>query len=743
MGGAAYVGRVGGLAVALGVGTAVFAGQGVAWADDTDSRGSGESSESSSATSDNGASNSSTSGSGEATAGTSRGDSGDGDDADGPDADEADAGDDEADDLDLGPDGDDADGDDEGASDNASDDDTAGDISDDEAAEEPTDEAPQGGSDEAPQGGSDEAPQGGSDEAPQGGDDAENPTQDADPDETTEPDSQPAAETAHKPARDAAEPADTATKQPSAVDDPAQAPKETGKVAVFANASTLAAATTTTTTSTTTKSLTQPVEPKKYTVVTAVVNVVNSMIDWARQQAAPNPDSAPQPPFMWALLSFARRELETLFAARSADQLARRVAAAPTSLALTADPAADPAAAAALTPYSPFLNPQLSASTNFVSWVTGPYIYSDSTEANTNIRFDIYGTDVGTMWDNGMVDDPSTPWNEHQILIAVGDSFGSANMTGRHIYNSLFRSSDDDLSDGMTIPDGEWFNGNMFGGAPLDGPTQARPIINRPSWLPNSVTLIPTAGVSLPTEVTEETPFGTIQYVSFMSVSNWGSAGRWSTNYSAIAYSTDNGENFTVAPESVRYNSIFSGNKNFQQSAFVKGDDGYVYMYGTPNGRQGAAYLARVTPENILDADKYEYYKKASSGWFGSSSAKWVKNSPSSASAIIGKSGGACGSTKPGYTVSEMSVQYNDYLEKYVVMYGDQFNNVVIRTSDTPQGEWSDATVLITQQSGGIYAPMMHPWSPSTVGTGSDLYWNLSLWSDYNIMLMRTDLTKI
>ncbi len=47
------------------------------------------------------------------------------------------------------------------------------------------------------------------------------------------------------------------------------------------------------------------------------------------------------------------------------------------------------------------------------------------------------------------------------------------------------------------------------------------------------------------------------------------------------------------------------------------------------------------------------------------------------------------------------------------------------------------------QQSGGIYAPMMHPWSPSTLGTGSDLYWNLSLWSDYNIMLMRTDLSKL
>ena len=283
----------------------------------------------------------------------------------------------------------------------------------------------------------------------------------------------------------------------------------------------------------------------------------------------------------------------------------------------------------------------------------------------------------------------------------------------------------------------------MFGGAPLSSPTTARPIINRPSWLPNSVTLIPTAGVSLPTEVTEDTPFGTIQYVSFMSVSKWGSPGRWTTNYSAIAYSTDNGENFTVAPQSVRYNSMLSSNKNFQQSAFLKGDDGYVYMYGTPNGRQGAAYLARVDPDDILTVSKYEYYKKGSSGWLGSTPARWVPGSPSSASAIIGKSGGSSGVTKPGYTVSEMSVQYNEYLQKYVVLYGDQSNNIVMRTADTPEGSWSDATVLMGQQPGGIYAPMMHPWSPSTVGTGSDLYWNLSLWSEYNVMLMHTDLTKL
>ena len=75
--------------------------------------------------------------------------------------------------------------------------------------------------------------------------------------------------------------------------------------------------------------------------------------------------------------------------------------------------------------------------------------------------------------------------------------------------------------------------------------------------------------------------------------------------------------------------------------------------------------------------------------------------------------------------------------------YGDQFNNIVLRTADRPEGTWSAATVLMPQQNGGIYAPMMQPWSPSTLGTGTDLYWNLSLWSEYNVMLMKTDLTKL
>ena len=124
-------------------------------------------------------------------------------------------------------------------------------------------------------------------------------------------------------------------------------------------------------------------------------------------------------------------------------------------------------AAAAVTtvparPGTPVPGQQFSPSTSFVDWVTGNFQPN-----NTFQRYGIWGTDVGVMWDNGIADDPTTPINEHQVLIAFGDTFGGPNMTGTWRLNTLFRSSDINLADGMSIPDGQWFNGNMFGGAPL------------------------------------------------------------------------------------------------------------------------------------------------------------------------------------------------------------------------------------------------------------------------------------
>ena len=97
-------------------------------------------------------------------------------------------------------------------------------------------------------------------------------------------------------------------------------------------------------------------------------------------------------------------------------------------------------------------------------------------------------------------------------------------------------------------------------------------------------------------------------------------------------------------------------------------------------------------------------------------------------------------------------MQYNSYLNKYVMLSTDGNNNVVMRTADSPQGTWSPATTLVTSvQYPGLYAPMIHPWSGTdllkkTDGSAEDpqyLYWNMSLWGDYNVALMKTDLSLV
>lgn len=422
-------------------------------------------------------------------------------------------------------------------------------------------------------------------------------------------------------------------------------------------------------------------------------------------------------------------------------------AATPTTFAAPVTLAA--AAVTAPAPAFPAPGAQLSTSTNFISWLTGNYPTTD-----TLSRFGINGTDVAIIWDNGMVDDPTTPYNEHQLLIAFGDTFGDPNAPGQQWRsNVLLRTSDLVLPDGLSIPNGTVINpadlSTYFGGAALSYVNFAKQIITDPNLGP-AVTIIPTAGISVPTP---GTMFGVTQYINFMAVQQWGNPGYWTTSYSAIAYSEDNGQNWTVAPSTVRPNQWWTGNQNFQQAAYVRPGDGYVYMYGTPNGRQGNAYLARVPEQSMLDLTKYQYWNGSAPAVPGQPgpAGQWVTGNPAAATAIlpietrllVGACGALSSSRGPGSTVSEMSVQYNEYLKKYVAMYTDQNNSVVMRTSDRPQGDWSYAKVLLDQQPGGIYAPMMNPWSPSTKGTGSDLYWNLSLFNTYNVMQMRTDLKKV
>jgi len=354
-------------------------------------------------------------------------------------------------------------------------------------------------------------------------------------------------------------------------------------------------------------------------------------------------------------------------------------------------PGAQPAPAPAPAPPSP-------PGTSLVGWVTGP----DSPN-ETARRFAITGTDLGIMWDNG----------RGQVLMAFGDTYGYCSVKGQQWrYNVLFRSQDGALSNTVAVPDG--VVGNPQSGSPLWAPGLSKQIINSLKWAPTEKGIIPTAGISV----------GGQQYINFMSIRSWDSDGRWTTNYSAIAVSPDNGEHWGVYPDSVRAAGpgidkvkYVPGNENFQMGAFLRPGPGdpYLYSFGTPSGRGGSAYIARFAPSHLPDPRRWEYWSSASNAW--------VPADPGAATVVI-----------PG-PVGEMSAQYNTHLKQYLVLYCNGHNDVVMRTAPAPQGPWGPEQLLVpsAQFPGGIYAPYLHPWS-----TGRELYFNLSEWSAYNVMLMKS-----
>jgi hypothetical protein len=465
--------------------------------------------------------------------------------------------------------------------------------------------------------------------------------------------------------------------------------------------------------------------------------------------AGPGPSNTGTSPLSWIFLAFARRDFERIFSPIST--MTNSTAATDASVAAAAVTAAPP--------------------TEFIDWVTGP----NSPNA-TPARFSVSGTDLGIMWDNGETD------ANRQVLVAFGDTFSGPAMTGEWRSNILFRSADRMLSDanGLLVPNPQF--GNIYAGSPVlvDRQNFSKQLVygipgtiglfGRPEFFGSEVTIIPTAGVSVPGAGVNG---ATRQYMNVMSIRQWGPAGMWTTNYSAIAYSDNNGENWVLDQNTIRsagflrtwgHDYVF-GNENFQQGAFVRPPEGsqdaaagYIYSFGTPAGRFGPAYVSRVHENRIQNLSAYEY-------WDGQG---WVQGDPSAAVPVFAGEQNQFGFlislannllglfgipvVIPTGDASEMSVQYNEYLDQYIVLYTDNTASVVMRTAPRPEGPWSGPLALTTSaEYAGLYAPMIHPWSSTgylldTSGNPEDpryLYWNLSQWDQYNVRLMRTDLTPM
>ncbi|MBM4601128.1 DUF4185 domain-containing protein [Rhodococcus hoagii] len=349
--------------------------------------------------------------------------------------------------------------------------------------------------------------------------------------------------------------------------------------------------------------------------------------------------------------------------------------------------------------------PVLSGPTKALEMVTGPGSPNDTID-----RFSVAGTDLGIMWDNGA----------GQVLMAFGDTVGDCGIEGdQWRSNVLFRSTDDNLADGMEIATSPM--------APSPAQNFSRQVIqgllNLPPGTLPEFTVIPTGGIAV----------DGVQYVRWMSVRSWDVPGEWTTNYSGLAYSTDNGENWTTDPGTVRLNprplpipdlptgipALAADNFDWQMSAFVPGrgaDSNYIYEFGTPSGRSGEARLARVPKADIRNLNAYEY--RTNSGW--------SHNIADAVPVIRGN-------------VSELSVQWNPYLNKYVSMYTDMGGLKIRQSSDLIN--WSGTQTLIGSTAlPSLYGGFMHPWSNKN-SNDKNLYFVLTTWDRYNVIYMKTDLS--
>ncbi|WP_280265152.1 DUF4185 domain-containing protein [Nocardia wallacei] len=306
----------------------------------------------------------------------------------------------------------------------------------------------------------------------------------------------------------------------------------------------------------------------------------------------------------------------------------------------------------------------------------------------TDKRWQVYGTDLGIMWE-------SAPG---EIAMAFGDTVGvgfhpPGGMGGDWRSNLLAFSSNRDLDRGV-----------VFDRMVTDGRCHAAEVLHSRKKDNIEITTIPTSGFSI----------GERQYLSYMSIRTWNSIpGTFFTNYGGIAYSDDHGQTWTKDPHA-RWDNIF-GLANFQVSAMVPQGD-YVYMFGTPNTRLGSVGLARVPKDQVLNTTAYQYWRDG----------HWtpVGGAGTATPVVDGPAG-------------ELSVRYDPARAVWQMSYLDTAKAaIVVREANSPQGIWSESapTVSVSQYA-ELYGGFIHPWS-----SGSDLYFTISTWNDYNVYLMHADL---
>ncbi|WP_185976096.1 DUF4185 domain-containing protein [Mycolicibacterium sp. 018/SC-01/001] len=207
---------------------------------------------------------------------------------------------------------------------------------------------------------------------------------------------------------------------------------------------------------------------------------------------------------------------------------------------------------------------------------------------------------------------------------------------------------------------------------------------------------------------------GDTMYASVMNVRNWNSDPApgepgWYTRSSELWKSTDGGRTWTKAGPS--WTNGKGSDDPFQVQSFAPRNDGYVYMYGSENGRTNdGLHVARVAVGDVEDPEKYQY-------WNGESFS--ASQPPQSSPAILPRPEGYSG-------VGEPNVHFYD--NKALLTFTDDRGNI-FTSSSTDGVNWSPPQ-LVTSQPGayGVFQ------SPLSAGDSVDA--SISLWNPYGTQLI-------
>lgn len=313
-----------------------------------------------------------------------------------------------------------------------------------------------------------------------------------------------------------------------------------------------------------------------------------------------------------------------------------------------------------------------------VSQLTGP-----ESAARTDERWNVAGTDLGIAFEY-----------DGELRLAFGDTWGRDGVHGDDWRANTMGTIEPDDANGYILTDmitGD--NGEAI---------ELLEAVKEPKV---EYTVNPTAAIAVDDRI----------YLHYMSVNDW-DQDWWGyklpvLNGSGIAYSDDGGQTWVKDER-----AVWQGDTPFAQAAMVR-DDGYVYIFGTPAGRFGAAILLRVDEDEVLNPNEYEF-------WDG---AAWTAD-PYAAAIVV-----------PA-PVGELSVQWSGYHGSWLMMYTNEVEHtIVLRTAEELTGPWdSERTVVSTAEYPSLYAPYMLPEI-----NGPEIFFTMSIFErSYQVYLMRVTLDR-